>query len=426
MQIVNLQTENVKRIKAVQIKPDGSVIVIGGKNGAGKSSIIDSIMYALAGDRTIPDMPIREGQSKAEINVDLGEYVVTKRITPKGSTLVIKNSEGEKFSSPQAMLDKIVGKISCDPLEFSKMSAKKQAEVLMGFSDFDFQANEEKYKEVYDERTAAKRLMDSSKHQLDGMKQYPDAPEKPVDSSALYQEISAAKKHNNKQSEINDKISMHENNIRLFNKSITENKEEIESLKEKISKLENDNAYKEKLMHNEEEDAKKLKTELDGFVPIDVDPLENKLASAFGINSQVEANNRYLAQSYTLAQHQMIWKKLDKELKALQEERTAAVAGVKFPIEGLGFNSKGVFINRVPFDQCSSAEQLKVSVAVALALNPKLKVLLIRDGSLLDEESMALIAKMVEEAKAQVWIERVGSGKEVTVEIEDGQIKENS
>jgi hypothetical protein len=75
-----------------------------------------------------------------------------------------------------------------------------------------------------------------------------------------------------------------------------------------------------------------------------------------------------------------------------------------------------------PFEQASSAEQLRVSAAIGMALNPELKVMLIRDGSLLDAESLRLLSELAERADHQIWIERVSTGEEVSVVIEDGLV----
>lgn len=88
------------------------------------------------------------------------------------------------------------------------------------------------------------------------------------------------------------------------------------------------------------------------------------------------------------------------------------------------FGNGVVLYQDIPLDQCSSAERLRVSVSIGLAMNPKLKVLLIRDGSLLDEDNLQMIATMAEKADAQVWIERVGDGEECSVVIEDGQVRD--
>ena len=47
--IISLAIENVKKIVAILLNPDGSVFVIGGKNAQGKSAVLDAIEYALRG-----------------------------------------------------------------------------------------------------------------------------------------------------------------------------------------------------------------------------------------------------------------------------------------------------------------------------------------------------------------------------------------
>ena len=56
--IQSLEIENTKRVKAVSLTPskDG-LTVIGGKNGNGKTSILDSIVWALGGDKHRPSNP---------------------------------------------------------------------------------------------------------------------------------------------------------------------------------------------------------------------------------------------------------------------------------------------------------------------------------------------------------------------------------
>ena len=73
----------------------------------------------------------------------------------------------------------------------------------------------------------------------------------------------------------------------------------------------------------------------------------------------------------------------------------------------VGFTDEGVTYNGVPFSQASSAEQIRVSLAMAMALNPKLRVVRILDGSLLDADSMRQVAEMATAADYQVWVERV-------------------
>ena len=76
----------------------------------------------------------------------------------------------------------------------------------------------------------------------------------------------------------------------------------------------------------------------------------------------------------------------------------------------------------MPFSQASSAEQIRVSLAMAMSLNPKLRVIRILDGSLLDADNLALITEAAVAADYQVWIERVSDPSETAVVIEDGEV----
>ena len=57
MRIISLQAENIKRLKAVEITPEGDIVVIAGRNGQGKTSVLDSIWYALGGSPDKKDTP---------------------------------------------------------------------------------------------------------------------------------------------------------------------------------------------------------------------------------------------------------------------------------------------------------------------------------------------------------------------------------
>lgn len=92
------------------------------------------------------------------------------------------------------------------------------------------------------------------------------------------------------------------------------------------------------------------------------------------------------------------------------------------PVPGLSLAEGRVLLNGVPFDQSSSAEQIRTSVAIAMAANPKLRIIRIKDGSLLDEDGLRLIAEQAKENDYQVWIERVDSSGKIGIVMEDGSV----
>jgi hypothetical protein len=81
-----------------------------------------------------------------------------------------------------------------------------------------------------------------------------------------------------------------------------------------------------------------------------------------------------------------------------------------------------VTLNGFPLGQASQAEQIRVSVAIGAALNSRVRIMLVRDGSLLDEKSMKLLEELAAQYDLQVWLERVSGDDEVGILIEDGMV----
>src|SRR2546430_827665 len=78
LKIVKLVAENVKKLSAISITPNGNLVHLTGKNRSGKTSTLDSIWWALTGTRNVQSAPIRTGQEKATIKLDMGELIATR------------------------------------------------------------------------------------------------------------------------------------------------------------------------------------------------------------------------------------------------------------------------------------------------------------------------------------------------------------
>jgi hypothetical protein len=82
-----------------------------------------------------------------------------------------------------------------------------------------------------------------------------------------------------------------------------------------------------------------------------------------------------------------------------------------------------VLLDGQPFEQASDAEQLRASIAIAMKMSPALRVIRVRDGSLLDADGMQLLARMADENDCQVWIERVIADSPVAFEMVAGRVR---
>lgn len=416
--IIELTSENVKRLSAVKITPNGNMVVIGGDNGQGKSSVLDSIMYALAGNKAIPAAPLRKGQKfgKVVLKLDADEsrslsaMTVVRTFAASGkTTLEITSDDGYRAPTPQTILNDICGRIAFDPLEFTRMKPKDQADTLRGVVGLDFSTQDQERKKLYDQRTIITRDGKQLKARWEGIEVEAETPDEEVDVEALLIELKAANANNaaveSKQRE-SDRIAL----------QIVSQNERIDQIKEQLAKAESD---REKLFA-----AKAAADALAVGALIDTAPTESKLAAATEINRSVQ---RKLEKAKMAVELQKLRDQVDKlgiGIAAIDTAKTEAMGAAKWPVEGLGFSEDGVTLNDLPFEQASSAEQLRVSVAMGLAMNPGLRVLLIRDGSLLDENSLALLAKIAEEQDGQVWIERVSKDDKCSVIIQDGAVAE--
>lgn len=417
LKILSLEAENFKKLRVVRIAPDGNVVQITGANGAGKSSVLDAIWVALAGKGVAPSQPVRAGEEEARIRLDLGEIIVTRKFPLDGTpTLSVTTAEGAKFPSPQTMLDKLLGALTFDPLAFTRMKPKEQRTELarlLGITDQLAQMERERA-DVFAARTDINRDLKRAEAQLAGMPAVEAC--EPVDVSAVVAEIKQAHEHNASASHHAYETEQIRQHIRRERDDIVRSRAEIERLREEIAEIEASIvSLQESVAQMEHEIAERASVDT-----VDVAPLEARLSEADAVNARHRA---YADRVNAQALVSKLREESDNATKAIEELDTAAralVAGAKLPIEGLGVTDDGVTYNGLPLEQASSAEQLRVSVAIAMAMHPTLRVLRIQDGALLDERSLGLIAEMADANDYQCWIERVGTDAKVGILMEDG------
>jgi len=399
VKIVKLQAENFKRLKAVEVDPDGFVQIIGGNNSQGKSSLLDAIFLALGGGKAAKTVttPIRKGEESAKVTIDFGDFTVVKEWKNDKTTLKIESKDGAKYSNGQTFLDQKLGAIAFDPLIFTRMDAKEQKAELLRLVKLgiNLENNAFERQRAYDMRTAYNREVSELEVQIAGLgKEIEEAPEELVSVSALLESLKA-----------------HEKTQVIYDAHVSE-----------INRIENDilRLQQELAVKNRERD-----TLLEQSVEIPdlglIQQIRTQLENAEETNNKVRRNKERsaLAAKWEVANGHS--KKQTEIMNALDKEKSDALAGATFPVPGLSFDESGVIFNGLPLSDASDSEKIRVAIGIAMALNSEIRIIRIADGSLLDSKTMALISEMAKEKDFQIWIETVGDNG-VGIIIEDGEV----
>ncbi len=400
MRVITLKAENVKRLRAIEITPEGDTVIIAGRNAQGKSSVLDAIWMALAGADGAKETPrpIRDGEEQASVELDLGDLIVTRRWTKAGTNLVVAAKDGARYSKPQTILDELIGKLSFDPLAFAEQDAKVQLRTLLDVVDlpFDPVTLDMQRKGIYDQRTEINREGKRLESVLSEIPVVPgDTPDEEVVASELASALGDLERRHAQREQAQE-------NLKRLDREWARLKGEVDEIEKGISVA---------------------RAELDKYVDLeDPEMYQQELDRIDETNAAVRAKHDRERVSKEMSRLKEDSLSLTEKLEAIDREKADAIEKAEMPLDGLSFDEEGVLYRGIPFAQVSDSERLRVSLAIAMALNPRIRVIRITDGSLLDSENMALIGEMASAHDFQVWIERVDETGEVGITIEDGAV----
>lgn len=432
MKIVQLHAENFKRLGVVEISPEGSMVTIGGKNGHGKSSVLDAIFVALKGRAVAPPQPIRKGQDKCTIRLDMGDVVVTRNFhTKEGGTytdtLKVENADGLRYQSPQEVLGALLGEVGFDPFAFVNLKPKDQAARLLEMVPLSIDLDEFRQADAsdYSNRTDTNRDVARLSAQVSGIP-VEEVPEVAPDRSALTDALGSA-------ADTNSGIERERARRGNEHGAILSVRAEAQAAKDEAVKLRSMADHQDEVMRAKNAEATERRDALDALPPladpVDTDAIREQLRDAEDVLAAIDRQSRRKALAGELAEAEVLSQSYTDAMAARAKERNAALAEAEMPVPGLAFalDDKGAPVltyEGLPFDkdQISTAVQLRVSTAIGMAANPRLRVLRISDGSLLDEDSMAMLAEMAEAEDFQLWIEVVGDGG-VGIIMENGLVR---
>ena len=415
MKITRISVENFKKIVAIDVHPTGAIFNVAGKNAQGKSSTLDAIQAALGGKGSMPDVPVRQGEKSGAIRLELdeGALIVRRTFDTDGKDQLVVEAETEhgsqKFTAPQKILDGLYGAISFDPLAFTRLKPEEQLKTLKGLItlDVDLDQLEHDNKVDYDKRRDINRDVSRMEAELLGLPTYDDVPAEVVPIDDIAAQITKAVEHN---TEIEQR--------KARRAAAEEQKAQLEL---KVQGLKEQLASAEDLLRHVTEQLEKAEPLPE---PIDPTELQKQQEEKRNINVKVMANKHHAQKEALPKIEQDRSAALTKAMEERNKKREDAIAAAEMPVAGLSFADGHVLFNGVPLTQASAAEQLRVSIAIGMAMSPKLKVMLVRDASLVDDDGLKLIAELAEKHEYQFWMETVHPTGAVGIVLEDGAVKD--
>lgn len=407
VKINTLQIENIKRVKAVALSPaESGLTVIGGKNGQGKTSVLDAIAWALGGDRYRPSKPERDGSTlPPHIKLTLSNGLTVER-SGKNSALKVVDTTGKR--SGQQLLNEFVEQLAIDLPHFLQASNREKAGTLLqviGVGDRIHEL-EAKERDVYNRRRMIGQDADRKRKYADELPFYPAAPKELVSALDLIrqQQDILARNGENQRKRMRANQIEHEYGKAAAHVSLL--KSQLTAAQKQLTQLEADLEIAQK-------DALDLQDE-------STEEVERSLREIEQINIQVRANCDREKADQDAAYYAQQYQELTAELEDIRHDKYALLNSAELPLPGLSVEDSELTYNGKKWDCMSGADQLIAATAVVRAVNPKCGFVLLDKLEQLDADTLLNFGSWLEEQGLQAIATRVSTGPECSIIIEDG------
>ena len=408
IKITSFEIENVKRIKMLQYTPtENGLTVIGGKNNQGKTTVLDSIAWALGGDRFRPTNAARDGAlTDPYLKVTLSNGIVVER---KGKNSSLKVTDPSGRLAGQSLLNSFVEQFALDVPKFLNSNSKEKASILLriiGVGDKLFMLEKDEA-ETYVKRHAVGQIADQKKKFAKEMPLFQDVPDEPVSASQLIaeqQEILARNGENQRKRDRAYELELRRNELA---ERINRTREQLDKMTAELADLEKEveTAYKTAEELHDESTAE----------------LEENLRSIEEINRKVRANLDREKAEADAEEYARMYDDLTEKLSSIRQQKKDLLEGADLPLPGLSVENGELTYQGRSWDCLSSSQQLKIATAIVRKLNPECGFVLLDKLEQMDNDTLSDFAAWLENENLQAIATRVSTGDECSVIIEDGK-----
>lgn len=405
IKINSLELENIKRVKAVRLEPSPSgLTVIGGKNGQGKTSVLDAIAWGLGGDKFKPSTPEREGSVVApDLKITLSNGLVVER-KGKNSSLKVIDPAGNKAG--QQLLNEFIETMALNLPKFMSATGKEKANTLLqiiGVGDklYELETTET---QLYNRRTEFGRIADQKKKYAEELTFYPEAPKEVVSVSELIKQQQEILAQNGENQRKRQKVDM-------YNRELGQAQIAFDEAKKRLEVAEKNAIMARKSAENLQDES--------------TAELEENISNIEAINIKVRANCDREKAEMDAAEYEKQYNDLSREINSIRQAKIDLLKNANLPLQDLSVENGELIYRGFKWDNMSGAEQLKVATAIIRKLNPQCGFVLVDKLEQMDVDTMREFGAWLETEGLQVIATRVSTSKdECSVIIEDGYIKD--
>ncbi len=409
VKINRLEIENVKRVKAVRLSPSANgLTIIGGKNGQGKTSVLDAIAWALGGKKFEPTQPHRAGSmTSPKLRVELSNGLIVER-GGKNGTLKVLDPSGAKGG--QKLLDAFIDELALDLPKFMQASDAEKGKILLqiiGVGDKLAEMDKEEAT-LYSRRTEIGRIAEQKSKYANELTYYPDVPKEPVSASDLIQQQQEILKKNAENQRLRENAKTLQAQLDAAVVAWTQAQRALEDAKAKCDEL----TQKVKIAQKDALDLQDESTE----------ELEKNIADVDALNVKIRANLDREKAELDAETYSKQYEALTQEIESVRDSRKALLDSAELPLPELSVKEGKLLYKGQQWDGMSGAERLRVATAIVRRLKPECGFVLMDKLEQMDQDTLKEFGAWLEAEGLQVIATRVSTGDECSIIIEDGYV----
>lgn len=407
IKINKLELENVKRIKAVKLEPsENGLTIIGGRNNQGKTSVLDSIAWALGGERYRPSQVRRDGSViPPHLHIVLSNGLVVDR-AGKNSDLKVTDPNGNKGG--QQILNEFVEELALNLPKFMGSSDKEKANTLLkiiGVGDRLSELEKEE-SEIYNRRHFIGQIADQKAKYAKEMTYWQDMPKDLISAAELIarqQDILAKNGENQRK-----------------RSRVTELEEEVKKLQYTVDSLTEKLAQASQACMDAMENLNIARKSAEELHDESTAELEENIRHIDMVNAKIRDNLNKEKAEEEAAEYRRQYEALTDKLEETRRLKRDLLQSADLPLVGLSVENGSLTYRGKRWDNMSGSDQLKVSAAIVRKLNPNCGFVLIDKLEQMDLDTLREFGEWLEKENLQAIATRVSTGDECSIIIEDG------